>query len=286
MEKRRTRARRSSDEPARGKPPAKRASAAGHATYLYCALHSDKRPSAAGSPRGLPGASAPRFVDAGEGIWLVASDAPLSDYAGEIIDQKLSDLTWVGERAMAHEAVVEHFARKHTTIPMKLFTLFSSEERAVADVLRRRPLLLDTMKHVAGRDEWGVRMRLDERRARAAAAEAARSGAPPPTSGTSFLLRKKKEKDVTQELAQHAREEALRAFAELSRKADDARQRPITQGDSGAPLLLDAAFLVRREKTAPFEKAVARLAAELGPRGYDVTLTGPWPVYHFLGNGK
>jgi hypothetical protein len=48
------------------------------------------------------------------------------------------------------------------------------------------------------------------------------------------------------------------------------------------PLLLDAAFLVRRRKSAGFRRTVAQRAQELAPQGYRVSITGPWPPYSFM----
>src|SRR5688572_17770531 len=89
-------------------------------------------------PRGLAGAGPVRLLDAGERLWLVAADAPLARYGAAAIERGLRDLTWVSACAMGHEGVVEHFARRATVIPMKLFTLFASDERAVAHVQRTR----------------------------------------------------------------------------------------------------------------------------------------------------
>ena len=54
----------------------------------------------------------------------------------EHLEARLRDLDWVSEIALAHEAVVEHFARARgaVVVPMKLFTMFSSMDKAIADV--------------------------------------------------------------------------------------------------------------------------------------------------------
>src|SRR5678815_5449768 len=95
---------------------------------------------------------------------------------------------------MAPEAVVEDAARSGPVVPMKLFTLFSSDERAAAHIVRTRKKLARLFELVAGREEWGVRVSVDERVAARRRAEGARSAKT--TSGTGFLLRKKAEKDA------------------------------------------------------------------------------------------
>jgi hypothetical protein len=258
------------------------------ATYLYCLVRGPREPSLAGAPPGLPGLSPLRALDAGGGLRLIAASAPLSQYGSEEIQRRLSDLSWVSDRALAHEAVIEHFAGAGAVLPMKLFTLFSSDERAVASIIggvdgpESRERLNRVLDRVDGRVEWGIRIRLDDVRAREVlAAEARAAGSQ--GSGKAFLLRKKLEQDASRELAVRLRAEMDAAFAELAAGAAEAvRREPAASPESGGRLLLDAAFLVSRERGAEFEAIVERCAGRLAPRACDVTLTGPWPPYHFI----
>ena len=165
---------------------------------------------------------------------------------------------------------------------MKLFTLFASDERAVAHVRDDRERLEGVLDRVDGRVEWGVRIRLDDARAREVlAAEARAEGTR--SSGTAFLLRKKLEQDASRELAGRLRAEMDAVFDELSAGASEAvRREPAASPESGGRLLLDAAFLVPTDRRAEWEAIVERCAARLAPRACDVTLTGPWPPYNFI----
>jgi len=255
------------------------------ATYLYCVVQSPGEPSLRGVPPGLPGAGKPRAVDAGRGVWLVVADAPLDRYGEKPIEKGLRDLSWVTPVAVAHEAVVEHLARTGTVLPMKLLTLFRSDARALDHVARQRARIERLLKRLEGREEWGLRVLLDEasalRRARDEARSAA-AGAP----GAAFLLRKKKEHDAARELIEHARDRADELFELLSAKADDARRRPPPPGEIGKRVLLDAAFLLPRRKLKSFQSAVRASAKKLAARDYQLTLTGPWPAYTFVGDGE
>lgn len=253
------------------------------ATYLYCLLRGDGEPSLARAPLGLPGCSPPRVLPLEGRLWLVVADAPLPEYSGESIQERLADLSWVSDCALAHEAVIECFAASEALLPMKLFTLFSSDERALAHVRGGRERLDRVLDRVAGHVEWGVRVHLDEARAKAVMAEEARGGDGHQGAGTSFLLRKKIEKDASRELAGRLREEMDTAFDELAAVASEAvRREPAATPDAGGRLLLDAAFLVPAGHGADFEAAVERCASRLAPRACELTLTGPWPPYHFI----
>jgi len=251
------------------------------ATYLYCLVRSSRAPSLRGAPAGLPGAAPLRTIDAGNGLWLVAADAPLERYGEKPIERGLQDLAWVSSVAVPHEAVVEHLARAGTVVPMKLLTLFRSDERALEHVAKQRKRIDRLLERIEGREEWGIRVLLDEvaalRRAREEAQTVA-AGAP----GAAFLLRKKKEHDAAREAIEHARDRADELFELLAAKADDARRRPPPPGEVGKRVLLDAAFLLPRRKARAFQAAVRASAKKLSGRDYQLTLSGPWPAYTFV----
>lgn len=253
------------------------------ATYVYCLLRAARPPRLGTAPAGLPGLGPPRALPVDDGLWLVAADAPLDRYGGPAIERSLRDLAWVSRCATGHEAVVERAARQGTVVPLKLFTLFHGDDRAVAHVRRGRRRLDRVLARVAGRQEWGLRLLLDETRARRRAAPPTgrRAGA---GAGTRFLLRKDAEHGAVRRLAAAGRREALRVFQALGRGADSAHRRATTGDPPGSRLLLDAAFLVRREAGPRFRATVRDVRRRLAGRGYTVFLTGPWPPYNFVGD--
>jgi hypothetical protein len=264
------------------------------ATYLYCIVQNTGlgfAPEGAG-PRdqtepvaldGLPETTAPRLVPLGGDLWLVVGDAPLPAFSAEEIERHLPDLAWVSACAVAHERVVAHFAALAPVIPMKLFTLFAGDERAVATLSGQRERLAAVLEKVAGREEWGVRIHFNASeagRAKRVTAPPAESGEP--VSGRSFLLRKKEAQEAARNLASQAGTAVDEAFAELSRHADAARRREPVTAESGLRLLLDAAFLVPGAVPESFERAVQAVAERLAASACELTLTGPWPPYNFI----
>ena len=249
------------------------------ATYAYCVAAGATPPRLARAPRGLPEMARPRALAVTPGTWLVVADAPLSRYGATPIEAGLRDLDWVSRCAVAHEAVIEHVARAGgTVVPMKMFTLFADDDRALAHVTRLRRKIDGLLRRISGRQEWGLRVTLDERRALARSAGGGHGG---PTSGTAFLLKKKAEKDAARRLAAQARTEADRLFDHLARHADDARRRRPT-ADTPTRLLLEAAFLVPVGRGRAFRAETARRARALAPQGYELSLSGPWPPYSFV----
>jgi hypothetical protein len=264
--------------------PARAARAASTATYVYCVVRSGRAPDLRTAPRGLPGTGRPRAVGAAPGLWLVVADAPLTGYGEAALARIVRDLEAVSRCAVAHSAVVAHCARRNPVLPLRLLTLFATDERARAQVRRRRRAIEGRLTHVAGRSEWGVQARLETggglraRRVRAAARQETAGLSP----GTRFLELRRRQRHETRGLATGARAAATSLYRALARDADDARQRPPVSMDGRPALLLDAAFLVAKTRAARFRRTVRAHAARVADQGLRVRLTGPWPPYSFV----
>jgi hypothetical protein len=298
---------------AKPKPkPETDATSKANATYLYCVVKGAAPPAAATAtatetagaaparsskaPKkgkaattkkaaaGLAAAGPARAIDVGDGYHVVVSTVPLSIYSSEAIEEKLRDLDWVGAAASAHEAVVERAGESGTVVPMKLFTIFSSDERAADHVRKMKRGLDKVVAKIAGCEEWGLRILFDE--TRAAKVNATKVAAAPklPVTGTGFLLRKKAHEESRRRLTSQAKHEVDDLFVRLDRTAKSSVRRPPLNRELAGQVMLDAVFLVPAGRVEKFKSTVASSAQELADDGYHVTLTGPWPAYSFIGD--
>jgi len=259
----------------------------GKATYVYCLVVAATRPRLAGMPAGLPGTGPVRLIEVDRERYLAAADAPLSRYGEAAIQRGFADLAWVSRAAVAHEAVVEAFIGATAVLPMKLFTLFTSDDRALVHLQRDRRRIEALIKRVAGHLEWGVRLVLNPVRRDPAGTRSAKGQLAARhtgmRTGITYLNQKRAQLAVARERAERARTIAAALFDVLSERSREARRRapgelPVQPG----PLLLDAAFLVSRARARAFTSLVQREQRKLARDGYDVILTGPWPPYSFV----
>jgi hypothetical protein len=250
------------------------------AVYLYCVVRTPRRPSLTRVPAGLVGAGQPEAHRLAGPLWLIIALVPLAIYGPAHLEPRLRDLDWVGETAVAHESVVEHFARARgaVVLPAKLFTMFSSLEKAVEDIRRRKAIIERAMRHISGSQEWGVRI---VRRA-AAVASAGRRSRKGITSGAGFLTERKNARDAAVNARAAAFEAAASALTRLRRHAKDAQVREPRQEPGSNPPILEAAFLVTTRARTRFKAEARRQAAAVALAGADMTLTGPWPAYNFV----
>ena len=257
-------------------------------TYIYGVLQATRAPSLASVPVGLSGAGRPRALRAGRDRWVVVADVPLEQYGEQALADGLQDLDWVASRAMAHEAVVEHLARRASVVPMKLFTIFLTDERAIEDIEAARKTIDRAFRRISGAAEWSVRVfgagdgAVAARAVRGSTRLRQGSGGQALQSGAAFLRLKKKARDERRAAAVRAARIATAAHRALARIARASRIKPAVEGEAGARLLLNAAYLVSDDRRARFRAEAKRRARESRAAGCALTLTGPWPAYHFI----
>jgi hypothetical protein len=250
-------------------------------TYLYCLVRGSRRPVLRRVTRALPAAGPVRALDAGSGLWLIASDVREREYSEAAIAKGLQNLEWVSRRAVAHEAVIEQFLSAPAVLPMTLFTIFRTDARALEYVAKNRRRIDRNLKRIEGHVEWGVRLTWDEASARSAVEKAHRPRRE--LGGAAYLARKRDLRDVNKVQLAGARAEATRVFKDLSKHATDAVRRTSTERAApGSRLLLDAAYLVPARGGTAFRTALRQRARTLERSGVAVSLTGPWPAYNFI----
>ena len=187
------------------------------------------------------------------------------------------------ENALAHEHVIETVMRTHTIIPMSFGTVFRTDED-IREVLRSiYPSLKDVLKQMSGKVEFGLKVNWDretvidelkreDEEVRQFHQEITRKHLQS-TYFARMQLGRMIEKALTERSATYVREiyEELRACCVASRD-----NKPI-----GDKMIMNAAFLIDREREADFDQAVNRIARRFGDR-LNFKYTGPWPPYNFV----
>ena len=243
------------------------------ATYVFCLVQSGKAPSLRGVPNSVPGAGAPRLITVEDDVWAVVADAPLERFAGERLQEELQDVEAISRHAVAHASVIEFFFRRSPVIPLKLFTLFSSDERVREHLQSRRASLSKLFAALGGFEEWGVRIIAGEVEAEAAAAL---------KSGRQYLQIKKRLNEQNAAPPRATVKAVNAALANLRRLASRVRKEVFPPPSRGRPFVTGASFLVKAKNRREWKKAVAKNGAALEKLGHRLEMSGPWPPYHFV----
>ena len=184
----------------------------------------------------------------------------------------------VSRHAVAHASVVEFFFRKSTVIPLKLFTLFSGDERVKAQLASRSAALRKLFARLRGREEWGVRITVDP-------LSSDRTASRPFASGRDYLAIKKRLLDESGAPPPAVVKEANAALTSLGRMVAGVRKETFPAPGRNRPFVIGASFLVPAKKRGAWNTHVAKVTAALATHGHRLELTGPWPPYHFASTG-
>ena len=247
--------------------------AADAASYVFCLVQSARPPSLRGVPDSVPGAGAPRLLRVDGDIWAVVADAPLDRFSGDRLENDLQDIEAISRHAVAHASVIEFFFRRAPVIPLKMFTLFSADEKAREHLLGRRARLRKLFGELRGLEEWGVRI---------IAGEVVAEGARSLKSGRDYLQIKKNLKDQAAAPPRATVKQAKNALKSLTVIASKVLPEAFPPPGRGRPFVTGASVLVKTTRRDRWRKEVARLTRALAQHGHLLEVSGPWPPYHFV----
>ncbi|MHB0970395.1 MAG: GvpL/GvpF family gas vesicle protein [Thermoanaerobaculia bacterium] len=207
------------------------------------------------------------------------------DFSQEEIDRRAGDLDWLGAIGFRHQDVVANLAGCGTIVPLRAFTLFSSEEKLREYLEAHATSLKAILCRLDGKDEWTMRIgfaseewlhAIESRSATLREIATEMEKAPP---GRAFLLKRKLEE--TKKLAAEEAENALVAEIGNAVPAELADERLLEgRGDrKGSDPQLT--LLVKRSQKDRLRALHESLSTRYAKEGVSLTLTGPWPPYSF-----
>ncbi|MEX2431081.1 MAG: GvpL/GvpF family gas vesicle protein [Dehalococcoidia bacterium] len=237
--------------------------------YVYAIIESDD-PRSFGN-MGIGGRGDSVYTIHHNGLAAVVSDTPVVVY----------DPT--RENAMTHEAVNERVMEDFTVIPMSFGTVFRTEEDVVEFLRHTSEPLRDVLKKMRDKIEFGLKVNWDPdvvlREAEAEREEIRRLKEEITSNhlASTYFARMQLGRLVEQAMNERA-DGYVREIYEFLR--DDAiasrHNKPI-----GEKMILNAAFLVHRNKAEELQQRVSDIAQK-----YETQLkflfTGPWPPYNFV----
>ena len=244
-----------------------------------------------------PGAFAARAAGVGEalprtisaaGLTAVVADVTGREYGAAALRRNLEDLDWLARTARAHHAVLEAVAEWGPVVPMRLATLFASDAGVTGMLRERADDLRGALSLIGARSEWGVKAYAVKPADPVAdpGRQVAGPQGPATGPGAAYLQRRRAQLTASRDARAEALAGAQAVYVELGRLAASARLYPPQAPDLAGqptPMVLNAAYLVANERAGEFSAAVADLAAR--HRFVQLTLTGPWPAYSFVGEG-
>ncbi|HUP43595.1 MAG TPA: GvpL/GvpF family gas vesicle protein [Thermoanaerobaculia bacterium] len=235
--------------------------------YVYCIIHSEEDLSFGRAGIGVEPAEihTVKFRD----IAAVTSDTPLEVY----------DPT--RENVLAHERVNELVMQRFTVIPMSFGTVFRTEDDIVELLRSAYDAFKDVLIKMQGKLEFGLKVlwepdliiqdiEKDDENLRLLRQEIGSQ------RGSTYFARMQYGRLVDSLLQERSEELATAIMVGLADVSVASRaNKPI-----GEKMILNAAFLVGREREEAFDQKVKEVAAR--HEHLNFKYTGPWPPYNFV----
>jgi hypothetical protein len=222
------------------------------------------------------------------GVVAVITEVNITDFS----EENLKTLSWVGERACRHEAVVERVMTVSPVLPVKFGTIYRSRaslKQFLDQCQRNVETALDNFRD---KSEWSIKGYLVEEDAKRIIASAdpgiqSRIAALSTSPGARYLQQKQLDAavnaaleaglvrmshDLQQSLALHAV-----AATTLRLHASAVTGRPDR-------MVFNSSFLLSSETLADFRAALSDQQDAYNVIGLTLELRGPWPPYNFCPN--
>lgn len=220
-----------------------------------------------------------------EDVHAIFTPVNAAEFSQDVIDRRAGDLEWLGSIGYRHQDVMSDLLRKTAIVPLRAFTLFSSEEALRAYLTEHRQLLSKTLARLEGKQEWTLRIELDAAiwsealAGRVASLRELQDEIASASPGKAFLLRKKF--DDEKKRASHTAEDELvneieqAVLAKLGcETVAESRQRR----DGAFPQIN---VLLQRDEESVLQELREDLSSRYEREGVTLALSGPWPPYTF-----
>jgi len=226
----------------------------------------------------------------------VVSKVSIEEFSSEEIQKKAQeDLSWIKEKALAHERVIEEAMRKDdevlSLIPMRFGTIFKEKERLEETLNKDYPKIREVLDKIRGKQEWSVKVYLKDREKfeqvikekNETIKEKEKEIASLP-EGMAFFMEEELKEVVSKEVDKELNNIVEGLFESLGKQAVvSTKNKPLENELTGRqePMILNAAYLISEEKIKDFKKAAEALNQQIQTNGFCLEYSGPWPAYNF-----
>ena len=219
------------------------------------------------------------------GVVAVISEVLLSEFS----EANLQDLSWLGERALRHEAVVARIMAVSPVLPVKFGTLYHSRESLKLFMDQHHGAIDQALDKLRDKAEWSVKGYLvgEDARNIIAAEDSdiqARRAAMSPSPGVRYLQQKQLDSKIDAALEgalariSHDLGEALALRAE---GAAALRLHASAVTGRAERMVFNSGYLLGPDTIDDFRSALAEQQEAYTPIGLSLELRGPWPPYNF-----
>ncbi len=236
--------------------------------YVYCIIRTD-------TPRSFGKIG---IGGRGDDVYTVH----YKEFAGVVSNCPLIIFDPTRENALAHEHVNEVVMRDFTVLPMSFGTVFRTEDDIKAFLQGTYEALVEVLEKMEGKIEFGLKVNWDKdeiiREIEWENEEIRRLKSEIESQPSGSYFSKMQLGRVVESALQERADGYVKEIYEGLRNAAVASRSNKPIGDR---MIMNAAFLVERDKTRVFDEQISDIAKKYENK-LSFLYTGPWPPYNFV----
>ncbi len=174
------------------------------------------------------------------------------------------------QSAMEHARVIGECFKVSTLLPFKFGTVFDGDEALRQAIRNNKKTFAESIAHLRGKAEMHIKVTVRE-----GACVAELLELPAHKAGGEYLTRLKEQASRDRERQSRARALSVQVSRLLSPLQEEISCR---KNESG--MVLDIAHLIESDGVERYQSRYSNALRQF--KGVEITLSGPWPPYHFM----
>lgn len=227
----------------------------------------------------------------------VVSEISMEEFDPEEVQNKAqTDLTWIKEKAIIHEMVIEEAMKKDkdilSVIPMKFGTIFKDGEKLKEALCNHYEQFKVLLAKLEKKQEWSVKIYLKDKKKLEQAVkeknEMIKEKEKEITAlpeGIAYFMEEELNEIISKELDKELNNIVKGLFEDLGEQAAALVENKILEKELTGrrePMVLNSAFLIPENKIKSFKARIENLNQEIQEMGLSLEYSGPWPAYNFI----
>jgi len=229
-------------------------------------------------------------------VEAVVSKVSLEEFgSSEIQKRSQEDLSWIKEKAVTHEKVIEQAMRKEdkisSLIPMRFGIIFKDEMSLEEELSKDYPKIKSVLENLKGKQEWSIKIYLKDKETfeklikekNETIKEKEKEIASLP-EGVAFFMEEELKEIIAKETSKELNNFAEDIFERLKDFSFDLVKGKLLEKEltgKEKPMVLNVSCLILEDRIEDFKKGVEALDQDINTKGFYLEYSGPWPAYNF-----
>jgi hypothetical protein len=226
-----------------------------------------------------------------QGLYAIISKVSKDEFSKDSLEKNLADSDWIKEKVVIHEEVIEEVMKTRCVIPFKFATVFNSEDNLKKMLTEYGDKFRAKLNYLKDKEERSVKVYCDIGQLKQCLIK--RKEEPlqvldneieSSSPGKAFFLKKRREELIKTIINKKLNEYSEDIFSKMKKESVEASINNLLSKEITAridDMILNAAFLVERNRVSEFTNKVYILKERYEEEGISFNYSGPWPSYNF-----